>query len=70
MLSFVPDGRECFAIGDERGAVLVIGVVEPERTARRRLVVSNFITVDFPAVNFCRHERRHRDDGTLGGFVT
>ena len=60
MLPFVPDGRECLTQGEKRGAILMVGAVESERTARRRLIV-----VDLIAVNFRRRERLHRDDPLL-----
>jgi hypothetical protein len=52
MLPFVLDGRECLTQGDKGGAVLNVGALESERTARRRLIVGNFR----------RHERHRRDD--------
>jgi hypothetical protein len=60
MLSFVPGGREHLAKSDKRGAILNVATVEQERTARRRLIV-----VDFIVGNFRRHERHRRDDPLL-----
>ncbi len=60
MLAFVPDGRECLTKGEQRGAFLNVGAAEPERTARPRLIVMDFIVV-----NLRRHERLHRDDRLL-----
>ena len=76
MLSFVPDGRECFPNGDERGIILDIGVVEPERTARRRpvalnlIVASNLIAVNFPAANFAVMNGSIATIGCFGGLAT
>ena len=60
MLPFASDGRECLTKGDKRGAIFDVGVVEQERTSRRRLIVVNLIVV-----NFRRHERHRRDDSLL-----